>query len=153
MVIVIKDIEEENKVLKEQNNKLKYEVTTLDKRVPEVNNEDCVEAVVSIPESVGVKANILKAFRIFSKIENNGRSIDLLEQEIYDGQCKETKTNMKIFYNNWSDDKIYMNNSLTQFNRNLFFKAKVLAREVGYKYVWFRDSKSFIKKMKAPLPL
>ncbi|VVC29231.1 Hypothetical protein CINCED_3A017206 [Cinara cedri] len=47
---------------------------------------------------------------------------------------------------NWSDDKIFMNDSLTAFNRNLFFKARVLAHEVGYKYVWFRDSKLFIKK-------
>jgi len=67
MVIVIKDIKEENQFLKEQNIKLKYEVTTLDKRlnvleqkaienfiqivdVPEINNKDCIKTVESIAE-------------------------------------------------------------------------------------------------------
>jgi len=30
--------------------------------------------------------------------------------------------------------------SLTQFNRNLFLKSRVFARENGYKFVWFKDS-------------
>jgi hypothetical protein len=47
---------------------------------------------------------------------------------------------------NWSDNKIYINDSLTQFNINLFFKAIVFARDVYYKVVWFKDSKLFIKK-------
>jgi hypothetical protein len=43
--------------------------------VPEVNNEDCVKTVEKIAESVGIKVNILKAFRIFSKIENKPKKI------------------------------------------------------------------------------
>jgi len=49
----------------------------------------------------------------------------------------EAEINGKSGNTNWSDDKIHMNDSLTQFNRNLFFKARVVAREMGYKYVWF----------------
>uniref|UniRef100_A0A2S2NLJ2 PHD-type domain-containing protein n=1 Tax=Schizaphis graminum TaxID=13262 RepID=A0A2S2NLJ2_SCHGA len=168
MVTVIKDIKEENNFLKEQNNKLKYEVTILDKRlnvleqkaiknfveivgVPEVNNEDCVKTVESIAESVGMKVNILKAFRIFSKIENKPKKI-MAEVQTYQSKksmmdsVRKLKLTGKSVNTNWSDDKIYMNDSLTQFNRNLFFKARVFARDAGYKFVWFKDSKLFIKK-------
>jgi hypothetical protein len=43
--------------------------------VPEVKNEDCVKTVELITESVGMKVNILKTFRIFSKIENKPNKI------------------------------------------------------------------------------
>jgi len=67
--------------------------------VPEVNNEDCVKTVESIAESVGMKVNRLKAFYIFSKIENEPKKIikkkstDIPEQKIYDGKCKEAEIN------------------------------------------------------------
>lgn len=48
---------------------------------------------------------------------------------------------------NWEDNKIYVNDYLTTFNRNLFFKTKAFAREAGFKYVWFKDSKLFVNKM------
>jgi len=36
---------------------------------------------------------------------------------------------------NWSDDIKY---SLTKYNRNVFFKAKVFVREIGYKLLCFK---------------
>jgi len=54
---------------------------------------------------------------------------------------RKLKLTSKFVNTNWSDDKIYMNDSLTQFNRNLylFFKARVFARKMGYKYIWFKN--------------
>jgi len=71
-------MKEENQILKEQNNKLKNEVTYLDKRinvleqkslenfaeivgVPETNKEICIKTVEAIAASVGVETTILKA--------------------------------------------------------------------------------------------
>jgi len=67
--------------------------------VLEVNNEDCLQTVESIAESVGMKVNKLKVFRIFSKIENKPKKImaevhtNIPEQKINDGQCKEAEIN------------------------------------------------------------
>lgn len=51
-----------------------------------------------------------------------------------------------MFHENWGMEAIYVNNYLTIFNRNLLFKIKAFAREAGFKFVWFRDSKIFVKK-------
>ncbi|KAF0748807.1 E3 ubiquitin-protein ligase TRAIP-like [Aphis craccivora] len=137
MVTVIKDIKEENNFLKEQNNKLKYEVTILDKHlnvleqkaienfveidgVPEVNNEDSVKTVEFIAESsVGMK-------KIMAEVQTYQSEKSMMDS------VRKLKLAGKSVNTNWSDDKIYMNDSLTQFNRNLFFKAKIFARDVGY---------------------
>ncbi|XP_026821659.1 uncharacterized protein LOC113560080 [Rhopalosiphum maidis] len=143
IVTVIKDIKEENQLLKEQNNKLKYEVTVLDKRlnvleqkaienfvkivgVPKVKNEDCVKSVELIAESVGIK-------KIMAEVQTYQSKKSMKDN------VKKLKLTGKSVNINWSDDKIYMNDSLTQFNRNLFFKARVFTRDVGYKFVWFKD--------------
>lgn len=46
----------------------------------------------------------------------------------------------------WNNDNIYINDSLTLFNRNLFFKARSYARDSRHKFVWFKDLKLYIKK-------
>lgn len=56
------------------------------------------------------------------------------------------KAKLKGKDSNWKDKNIYINDSLTQFNKNLFFKTRAFARDTGYKFVWFKDSKIFIKK-------
>lgn len=92
LITSIKDMKEENQILKEQNSKLKSDIVLLDKRmnileqkaienyveimgVPEANNEKCVKIVESIAKSVGVKTTVIKAFRIKSKINNKSRKI------------------------------------------------------------------------------
>lgn len=168
MITTIKYIKEENQILKEQNNKMKNEVAYLDKRinileqksienfveivgVPQINNENCMKTVEAITASVGVETTFLKAFRIKSKIENKPSKIiaefqtNQIKRTVMENVRKTKLTGITVNAN-WSDDKIFINDSLTQFNRNLFFKAKVVAREKGYKFVWFKDLKLFIKK-------
>lgn len=141
-------MKEENQILKEQNNKLKNEVTYLDKRinvldqksiehfveivgVPKTNNENCIKTVEVIAEAVGVETAILKSYRIQSKIQNKpGKMI----VEFQTNQAKrtlmenvrKTKLTGKTVNAHWNDDKMYINDGLTQFNRNLFLKLKFL---------------------------
>lgn len=44
----------------------------------------------------------------------------------------------------WKDNGIYINLRLTYFNKNLFFKTRAFARDIGYKYARFKESKIFI---------
>lgn len=119
--------------------------------IPESNNEDCVKTVESIVSTTGVKTTELKAFRTKSKIGNKPRKImaelqSLQSKQTVMASARNLKLNGKSVNTSWNDDKIYVNDSLTQFNRNLFFKTKNFAREVGYKFVWFKNSQVVYKK-------
>lgn len=102
--------------------------------MPETNNEDCAKTVESIATPVRVKFNILKAFGIQSKIENKSRKI-IAEVQTNQGKrlmmenVIKSKLTGKVVNTNWSHGKIYINDSLTQLNRNLFFKARTLTRK------------------------
>jgi regulator of replication initiation timing len=168
LITSVKNMKEENQILREQNTKLKSDIVLLDKRmnileqkvienyveimgVPEANNENCVKIIETIAEAVGVKTTVIKAFRIKSKINNKSRKIiaelqsKQIKKEIMDN-AKKSKLTGKLVNNNWNNDNIYINDSLTQYNRNLFFKTRVYARDFGYKFVWFKNLKLFIKK-------
>lgn len=164
----MKNIIEENKILKEQNNNLRNDFNILFKKtnsleqkslenfveivgVPKINNEDCKITIEKIATSLNVEIGIVNAFRIQSKFNNKPSKIVV---EVTSKRCKrdlmETSRKNKLTGNrvdvNWKNDPIYINDNLTQFNRNVFFKTKAFARDSGYRFVWFRDSKIFIKK-------
>lgn len=61
-------------------------------------------------------------------------------------RVKKSKLTGKTVNSKWNNDSIYINDGLTQFNRNLFFLTRAFARESGYKFTWFKDSKIFLKK-------
>jgi len=98
-----------------------------------------------------VEVNVVNAFRIQSKFN---KRTNKFVAELTLKQCKkpfiETARKTKLtgikVDSNWKNDAIYINENLTQFNRNLFFKTKSFARDFGYKSVWFKDAKIFIKK-------
>lgn len=51
------------------------------------------------------------------------------------------------------DDKVNINDSLTYFNKNQFFKTRAFIRDKGYKYTWLRNRKFLFKKMNLLKPL
>lgn len=169
LITTINCIKDENIILREENGKLKNEIVSLDKRmnvleqkalenfveivgVQDFHNEDCVKTVVSIAASVGINnLSVSKAFRIPSKDISRPRKIvaELLSfqnKRTLMENVKKSKLSGNSVNSNWKDDKIYINDSLTNFNKDLFFKTRAFARDKGYKYVWFKKSKIFIKK-------
>lgn len=119
--------------------------------VPNINNEDCKLTVKKISTALNVEVDVVNAFRVQSKFNKRPNKI---VAEVINKQYKrvliETARKTKLtgirIDSNWRNEAIYINDSLTQFNRNLFFKTKTFARDNGYKFVWFKDSKLFIKK-------
>lgn len=168
VISIINLIKEENSSLKEENRKMKNEFASLEKRlnvieqksienifeivgVPEIENEDCVKTVESIAAAVGAKIFVSKAYRAYSKNSKRSRKIVAESTSIQDKRSlmegiKKSKLTGKTVNSKWNNDSIYINDALTQFNKNLFFKTRVFAREAGYKFTWFKDSKIFIKK-------
>ncbi|KAF0704421.1 Uncharacterized protein FWK35_00035286 [Aphis craccivora] len=49
----------------------------------------------------------------------------------------------KIEYNN---SKIFINESLTAYNRKLFWETRKKAKELGYRYIWTSNGRIFCKK-------
>lgn len=168
LLSLVKEMREENRVLKEQNIKLNNEIILLVNRVntleqkafdnfieivgvPETKDENIVETVKTIITKLGVETTVNRAFRVPSKIMNNPRK---LVAELSTRLCsintitnsRKTKPKGNMFHEKWGMEPIYVNHYLTIFNRNLFFKTKAFARQAGFKFVWFKDSKIFIKK-------
>lgn len=62
----------------------------------------------------------------------------------------ELEKNKRLSANNinvtWERNGIYINNYLTQSNRNLLYKTRIFAKEHSYKFVWFKNNQIFMKK-------
>ena len=72
-------------------------------------------------------------------------------------KCKELKlTTNKIYNNNNNtnvDKKIFMNDELTAYNRNLLWQAKNKAKDVNWEYVWIKDGRILAKKNESARPI
>lgn len=92
----------------------------------------------------------MNAYRLNSKITEPKKIVTVLNSKQskndFITNSKKLKLSGNLLTENWNNDAIYVNNCLTYFNRNFYFKTKAFARDGSYKFVWFKDSKLFIKK-------
>lgn len=168
----LKQIQSENKLIKDQNIELSAEVLQLNKRinsleqrsiennielvgVPESVDESCVDIVNKIASNLNVEIVVHNAYRVFSGKNKNPRKIvaSINSKESRHQlltQSKKMKIKANQLHQEWENNNIYINEQMTQVNRNLFYKAKNIAREVGFKFIWFKNSKIFAKKQKRP---
>lgn len=163
----IKELKEENKSLKEINLNLNVDIASLSKKinvleqnaiisnveiigVPEQKNENCVEVVENIATKLGVNLSVLNAFRMYSKFSNRPKKIIAklnspeTKQQLMEF-AKKRKLITKHLNENWENGNIYINNELTSFNRDLFYKTRMFAKSNNFKFVWF-GSKNIYKK-------
>lgn len=164
----LKQIQSENKLIKDQNIKLSEEVLQLNKRinsleqrsiennielvgVPESSDESCFDIVNKIATNLNVEIVVHNAYRVFSGKNKNPRKIvasinskESRHQLLTQSKKKKIKANQ--LHQDWENNNIYINEQMTQVNRNLFYKAKNIVREVGFKFIWFKNSKIFAKK-------
>jgi len=162
----LKQIQLENKSIKDQNIKLTEELLHLNKKintleqksiennielvcVPETANESCTDIVIQIASNI--ELSVLNAYRVFSGKNKNPRKIvaiinsnETRNKILTQGRKIKIKANQ--LNQNWENKNIFINEQMTQMNRNLFFKAKNIAREIGFKYIWFKNTKIFAKK-------
>lgn len=169
LVTAVKDLKEENKKIKEQNLKLGNELHIMNKRinileqeqlgkhveiigVPIQENENCGKIVESITSALGVQLTTVNAYRVRSKTVNNKSGKIVAEMKTKEDKAtlidlvKKKRLSAKNVNDKWDNNGIYINNYLTQSNRNLFYKTRMLAKEHSYKFVWFKNNKLFIKK-------
>lgn len=164
----IKELKEENNVLKENNIKLNSDIYKLSKRlnlleqksmlnhveiigVPDLKNENCEKVVENIAAVMGQPVTVIKAFSIRSKIPNKPMKIiaelsSTHQKKTLMESAKKKKVKACSINESWGNGGIFVNNYLTQYNSNLFFKSRMFAKENNFKFVWYNDCKIFIKK-------
>lgn len=121
--------------------------------VPKIINEDCKNTIKKIAKSLNVEIDGINAYCIQSKFNAISKKIVAeLTSKLVKKDLIETSRKIKPIGNSvdvsWKNEAIYINENLTQFIRNLIFITKSFARDFGYKFVWFKDSKLFLKKKK-----
>lgn len=167
LVAAVKEIKDENKKLKEQNQKLENELTVVHKRiniieqeqfgkhveiigVPTQDKENCAKIVENISTTLGINLSTVNAYR--TKNTNNKFGIIVAEMKSKEDKAslmdlaKKRRLSANNLNVNWESNNIYVNNYLTQSNKNLFYKTRIFAKEHSYKFVWFKNNKIFMKK-------
>lgn len=69
-----------------------------------------------------------------------------LRELLIDSRYKSVVTNKSIFGVGAIEGRIFVNESLSPFFKNLLFQAKTVAKDKGYEYCWFRKNKVYVKK-------
>jgi len=164
----IKELKEENKCLIMENSKINNIVKILSRKVnlleqkavsnnveiigvPESPNESCMEIVKNIADKLGVNLSVNKAYRMYSKILNKPKKIIAVLDSVDNKNkimenMKIKKLNANNFNINWGNGKIFINHELSPYNRDLFYKVRIFAKNNDFKFTWYNDFKIFIKK-------
>lgn len=168
LILSITDLKNENKNFKEENMRIKNELNTLSRRVNTLEQQslECHMEIVGIPENknevitnimekinskLGTEVIVKNISRIPSKFSDKPKKISVIFNSLDDKnriieRVKKEKIVAKDLDVSWKVSPIYFNNQMTQANKTLFFRAKITAKQVGYKYVWFNNNKIFVKK-------
>lgn len=118
--------------------------------IPESPNESCVKIVKNIADKLGINLSVNKAYRLYSKTLNKRKKIIAVLDSIDNKNkimenMKIKKLNANNFNINWGNGKIFINNELLPFNRDLFYKVRISAKNNDFKFAWY-NFKIFIKK-------
>lgn len=164
----LNNLQTENKVIKEQNVKLTQNMLFLSKRlntleqnklennieivgIPEVENENCLQIIKEMASKLRVELTVQHAYRVYSgRNRKNSKIVAIINSQENKQNLMTKARNLKLTANqintNWSNNNIYITHQLTQSRRNLLYKTRIKARQVGYKFTWFKRSNIFVRK-------
>lgn len=101
--------------------------------------------------------DMIDIFRDKSNWSNNGKSNEgapivirfktsVVKKEVHSRKQMVGSTFAKVINQPDTNLVIYVNENLTPYYANLFKMARVLKYKAGYKYIWTKEGKVFIKK-------
>lgn len=129
-----KNMIEINGVKKVEGEHLESIVVNIAKKMSIEIEEADIEVVHRLPPSRGKEPNIIVEFASRKKRNlfiNNKNKIVILNKDIGVGEVT---------------DRVYVNESLSPYYKDLLWKTKTAARDKHYKFVWFRFGKLLVKK-------
>lgn len=132
--------------------------------LPNLNVEDTKKAIIDVAKELDIHINTNDIISI-SKLQNKkSKKVDYnveFKNETLKTSIMQKRKEKQIFINqnneifsedadttmrvNRSKKRIYINDHLTHFNFNILKHAKLLLKN-GWKYVWYKFGKIFVKK-------
>ncbi|CAK1595245.1 unnamed protein product [Parnassius mnemosyne] len=129
---------------------------------PETPNENCTHIILTVAKKIGMELDdkdIVSAERVgplrpAKQDSTTPRprpiAVRLARRDTRNGLLQAARSRRNLNSDGLelpgSTKLLYLNERLTRFNRQLFQKARSLAREVQFKYVWVREGKIFVRK-------
>lgn len=119
--------------------------------MPEVHNEVCSEIASIIATNLGVNIKSTNAFCLPSKVADKPRKLSVylssIEEKLsFIDRVKKQKLTVNNIDKNWGKTAIFVNVQMIPVYRDLFFKARKAVKEVGYKFIWFKNNKIFVRR-------
>lgn len=123
--------------------------------VTERGQEDLEQVVISIAKTVGVDLKN-DDIEVVHRIPNRrGKTPTVIVElasrkkrnDIFAKRYDKVVTNKSVLGAGYSENRIYISESLSPFYKNLLWQAKTLAREKQYKFCWFRNCKVYVRKV------
>jgi Baculovirus FP protein len=119
------------------------------------DGEDVEQLVLNVSNQLGIQLDPIEidaVHRLPSKFGNRPPKIIVQfttrkKRDLFLKNKKKVITNAQITgLNRDSGNRIYINENLSPHYRELFWKTKTKAKEVGYKFVWCVQGKIFVRK-------
>jgi hypothetical protein len=121
--------------------------------VIETNNEDVEQIVVNLASKLGVDLtkDDIEATHRLPKTRRDNRPATIIVQFVRRKKRDEMlAARKKVVTNNQvtglQGGRIYVSENLTAYYRNLLKEAKKRGRDLGYKYVWFKNGSIKLRK-------
>lgn len=124
LVAAVKEIKDENNKFIEQEQFGKH-VKIIG--VPTQDKENCAKIVKTISSTLGINLSTVNAYHVRTKNMNNKFGIIVAEMNSKEDKAslidlaKKKRLSENNLNVNWESNSIYVNNYLTQSNRNLFY--------------------------------
>lgn len=152
--------------LKDENMKLKRELHELQQQtkmrdleivgIPEAKNENItkiVQQVSSMLSFPNIEACVENVYRVHSspKDKKSRPIVVSFKNKVYRNEFMKAykgSKNLKAadFGFNQTESKVYVDESLSTFNRSLFYMARQFAKSNNFKFCWIQDCKILLRK-------
>lgn len=146
------DLAQENKTLKEENQKIVKRMSELDqysrlnnvelKGIPSTQGEDCLAIVKSIGDKIGCPLNPSDIDTVHRVPAKNGTNIIARfcsrdKKSDFTSKARKVRlTTRAVGFTQSDDSPVYVNDHLTPERKRLFAQALELKREKQWKYLW-----------------
>jgi len=121
--------------------------------LPEVHNEDCRSVVLTIAKEIGIdidSSEIDAAHRVPTANKNNPKPIIAQFVTRQKRNLFLEKRQLVITNNNIANtklgQKVYFNEHLSPYFKNLIKQTKLRAQQANFKYVWFRNGRVLVRE-------
>lgn len=154
--------EEKDEKIKDLNYKIvKMEQYSRNKNIevcefPQTPNENCIDIILNIAKELKInlqRENVEDAHRVPSNKKNKPPPIIIhFQSKKFQEQFVAMK-NVIMFKGTPNEKKIYINEHISPYYKQLLMMVKHAARDKNYKFVWFRKDKIYARKIENSKPV